>query len=205
MQNKLLTFEVIKTPIGPMKAVASPEGLCALEHLNTEREQMLNKRLTRHFHHQEGSQVTSEKTHGKKSIHIERARAWLGQYFSGKKMSLRGLKLDLRGTDFERAVWDELTQLPYGRTVSYSELAVRLGKPKASRAVGYATRRNPISIIVPCHRVIGASGDLVGYAGGVAAKSFLLALESTRRSSQSPVQNRALSSSDCELIFFRDQ
>ena len=81
------------------------------------------------------------------------------------------------GTTFQQQVWKELRRIPYGATLSYGELAKRIGNPNASRAVGLANGRNPISIIVPCHRVIGASGKLVGYGGGLSRKEILLALE----------------------------
>jgi methylated-DNA-[protein]-cysteine S-methyltransferase len=82
--------------------------------------------------------------------------------------------LKLAGTPFQRQVWQELVRIPYGTTITYAELARRVGKPTASRAVGNANGRNPISILVPCHRVIGANGKLTGYAGGVAKKQWLL-------------------------------
>ena len=88
------------------------------------------------------------------------------------------------GTAFQRRVWNELEKIPYGVTISYGELAHRVGNPKASRAVGLANGRNPIPIIVPCHRVIGASGKLVGYGGGLDAKRVLLDLESSVASQQ---------------------
>ena len=85
------------------------------------------------------------------------------------------------GTDFQRAVWRQLCHIPYGETISYAELAARVGNPKASRAVGLANGQNPIAIIIPCHRVIGASGKLTGYGGGLPLKQKLLALEQGQR------------------------
>jgi methylated-DNA-[protein]-cysteine S-methyltransferase len=81
------------------------------------------------------------------------------------------------GTPFQQRVWAELRQIPYGETVSYGELANRIGRPSAARAVGMANGRNPIGIIVPCHRVVGSTGDLTGYGGGLQRKEFLLAFE----------------------------
>jgi methylated-DNA-[protein]-cysteine S-methyltransferase len=104
------------------------------------------------------------------------ARAQLDEYFAGKRTAFE-LPLAAAGSDFQRLVWGALEQIPYGRTVSYGELARRIGRPAAARAVGLAIGRNPISIVVPCHRVIGAAGALTGYAGGVARKRFLLELE----------------------------
>ncbi len=100
----------------------------------------------------------------------------LGEYFGGGRR-LFSLPLAPVGTEFQRRVWAELRRLPYGATVTYGELARRLGDPGASRAVGLANGRNPISIIVPCHRVVGAGGSLTGYAGGLDRKRFLLELE----------------------------
>lgn len=101
------------------------------------------------------------------------ARGQLQAYFAG---ALRTFHLALRGegTEFQRRVWKELLAIPFGETIGYAELARRMGQPTAARAVGAANGRNPISIVVPCHRVIGADGGLVGYGGGLAAKEWLL-------------------------------
>jgi methylated-DNA-[protein]-cysteine S-methyltransferase len=108
---------------------------------------------------------------------IEQLRA----YFAGE---LREFTLPLApdGTSFQLRVWNELTRIPYGETISYRELADRIGNPKACRAVGLANGSNPIAIIVPCHRVIGANGKLTGYGGGLPVKEKLLALESRQKS-----------------------
>ena len=100
----------------------------------------------------------------------------LGEYFAGRR---RAFALDLApaGTPFQLAVWDELRRIPYGTTISYAELAARIGRPKAVRAVGAANGHNPIPIVVPCHRVIGADGSLTGFGGGLACKRALLQLE----------------------------
>ncbi|WP_295487026.1 methylated-DNA--[protein]-cysteine S-methyltransferase [uncultured Pseudomonas sp.] len=100
----------------------------------------------------------------------------LGEYFAGQRERFE-LPLDFAGTDFQRQVWTALLTIPFGQTRSYSDIARQIGNPSAVRAVGAANGRNPISIIAPCHRVIGASGSLTGFAGGLAAKHFLLALE----------------------------
>ncbi len=100
----------------------------------------------------------------------------LDEYFAGERREF-DLRLAPRGTDFQRRVWRELTTIPYGRTTSYGAMADALGSPTASRAVGAANGRNPISIIVPCHRVIASTGALTGYAGGLDKKRRLLALE----------------------------
>lgn len=101
----------------------------------------------------------------------------LEQYFAGDRTDFT-VPTAPRGTEFQRSVWQALTGIPYGQTRTYGQIAETIGKPKAVRAVGLANGKNPLSIIVPCHRVIGASGDLVGYGGGVERKRFLLDLES---------------------------
>jgi methylated-DNA-[protein]-cysteine S-methyltransferase len=100
----------------------------------------------------------------------------LRDYFAGRRTEFE-LPLALDGTDFQVRVWEALRQIPYGRTVSYGELAERIGRPSAARAVGMANGRNPIGIIVPCHRVVGSTGDLTGYGGGLDRKRRLLDLE----------------------------
>lgn len=98
------------------------------------------------------------------------------EYLNGKRKSF-DIKYEINGTEFQKKVWKELTNIPYGETRSYKEIAVAVGNPKASRAVGMANNKNPIAIIVPCHRVIGSDGKLVGYAGGLDMKKALLTLE----------------------------
>lgn len=100
----------------------------------------------------------------------------LHEYFAGSRHRFE-LELDFTGTDFQKSVWQALLTIPFGETRSYSQIAQQIGNPKAVRAVGAANGRNPISIIAPCHRVIGASGGLTGFAGGLEAKQYLLALE----------------------------
>lgn len=97
-------------------------------------------------------------------------------YFAGELRSFE-IALDSAGTPFQRRVWDELRNIDYGNTISYGELARRVGRPEAARAVGAACGRNPVAIVVPCHRVVGSDGSLTGYAGGVGTKRALLALE----------------------------
>ena len=97
----------------------------------------------------------------------------LKEYFEGKR-ELFSIKLDLQGTDFQLKVWQELQKIPYGKTITYHELAEGIGDPKAFRAVGQADAKNPIAVIIPCHRVLGNDGKLVGYAGGLERKKWLL-------------------------------
>ena len=106
---------------------------------------------------------------------IETARQ-LAEYFAGTRRVF-DLPLDLRGTDFQQRVWAALLTIPYGETRSYGQIAAQIGRPGAARAVGAANGRNPISIVAPCHRVVGSGGTLTGFAGGLAAKATLLALE----------------------------
>jgi methylated-DNA-[protein]-cysteine S-methyltransferase len=111
-------------------------------------------------------------------------REQLAEYFAGERQDF-DLPLKLTGTPFQQRVWQELVRIQFGATITYAELAVRVGKPTASRAVGHANSRNPVSILVPCHRVVGSNGKLTGYAGGVDRKEWLLAWErhaSARRS-----------------------
>jgi methylated-DNA-[protein]-cysteine S-methyltransferase len=103
-------------------------------------------------------------------------------YFAGDRTTF-DVEMDLLGTPFQVRVWSQLSQIPYGETISYGELAKRVGNPNASRAVGLANGRNPIAIIVPCHRVIGSNGSLTGYGGGLERKSWLLDHEAKIRSS----------------------
>lgn len=107
---------------------------------------------------------------------IAQAKQELEEYFAGKRTVFE-VPLCLRGTPFQKKVWEALRQIPYGETRSYQEVAVMAGNPKACRAVGMANNRNPVSIIVPCHRVIGKNGSLTGYGGGLDVKTYLLKLE----------------------------
>jgi methylated-DNA-[protein]-cysteine S-methyltransferase len=102
--------------------------------------------------------------------------AQLKEYFAGQRREFE-LELELVGTPFQRQVWAALCDIPYGQVISYGELAARIGRPSASRAVGLANGRNPVSIVVPCHRVVGANGSLTGYGGGMERKEYLLGLE----------------------------
>lgn len=108
----------------------------------------------------------------------------LGEYFAGERSDF---KLDLRpsGTEFQRAVWAALREIPFGETRSYGDIAESIGKPKAARAVGGANNKNPIAVVVPCHRVIGSSGAMVGYAGGLDRKVWLLTHEAERSANSS--------------------
>ncbi|MGA8670033.1 MAG: methylated-DNA--[protein]-cysteine S-methyltransferase [Terracidiphilus sp.] len=159
-----LVSKTIDSPVGKLKLVASEKALVAVlwENDDTSRVRI-------------GESVRSQTNR----VLIETERQ-LGQYFAGKRRYFE-VPLDLRGTAFQRNVWEALLAIPFGETRGYGELARQLGNPQAARAVGAATGRNPVSIIVPCHRVIGAAGKLTGFAGGLDAKMRLLALEQKKR------------------------
>jgi methylated-DNA-[protein]-cysteine S-methyltransferase len=107
--------------------------------------------------------------------------ATVGRWFSGESEALESLCLRPAGSPFQQRVWSEVRKVPWGATASYGEIAARLGRPGASRAVGRANATNPICLAIPCHRIVGANGSLTGYGGGLATKEALLALESGQR------------------------
>lgn len=109
---------------------------------------------------------------------LSMATIQLDEYFQGKRTTF-SLPFKLTGTPFQLAVWKELQNIPYGQTTSYKEIAQKINKPKAYRAVGMANNKNPLPIIIPCHRVIGSNGKLIGYAGGLNLKNYLLELENS--------------------------
>ena len=134
-------------------------------------------RSLRGLHMQEGRKAVPVEPGWRRSAEpFGNVRAQLEEYFAGRRSGF-DLPLDLQGTPFQRRVWSALREIPYGQALTYGELARRIGRPSAARAVGLANGSNPISVIVPCHRLIGANGGLVGYGGGVERKQFLLSLE----------------------------
>jgi methylated-DNA-[protein]-cysteine S-methyltransferase len=149
-----------------MLALATEDALCALEFDSGKRRTRLEERLRRWF----PPHVIEESANRT----IERARTWLERYFDGTDADASRLALHMRGAPFELRVWAALREIPVGTTESYGALAKRLGEPGAARAVGMANGANPIAIIVPCHRVIGADGSLTGYGGGLDKKTWLL-------------------------------
>jgi methylated-DNA-[protein]-cysteine S-methyltransferase len=155
-----LAYKVIESPVGMLKLVASDEGLVAILWENDSPSRV---RL--------GEMVANEQH----PVLVETERQ-LGEYFAGKRKAF-SVALDMRGTRFQKDVWETLLAIPFGETRSYGQLARQLGNPRATRAVGAANGRNPVSIIVPCHRVIGSSGKLTGFAGGLETKAQLLRLE----------------------------
>src|SRR5580704_4181962 len=159
-----LAFKTIDSPVGKLKLVASDKGLVAILWKNDKPHRV---RL---------SELVADDKH---PILLQTERQ-LSEYFAGKRRSF-SLALDIRGTSFQKNVWEALLAIPFGETRSYGQLAKQLGNPKASRAVGAANGKNPVSIIVPCHRVIGSSGKLTGFAGGLETKAHLLDLEKKDR------------------------
>lgn len=163
----VLSRAILPTPLGDMMALASDTGLCALEFKGPQdRLTRLEARLSRHF--------PPHDIIDRETATIAAARAWLRDYFGGTPGDANAIPLDLRGADFEVRVWAALRTIPLGTTTSYGTIATALGAPGASRAVGAANGANPVAIVVPCHRVIGASGALTGYGGGLDRKTWLL-------------------------------
>ena len=147
------------SPIGTLRLRATEDG------------------LTHVFHENQQSDIKdSDWTEDPNHPHLAKARCQLDDYFAGNRKTFN-VPLAPEGTDFQRQVWMALRNTPYGQITSYAEIADQIGNPKAVRAVGAANGRNPLSIFVPCHRVIGKNGTLTGYAGGLGSKSALLAIE----------------------------
>jgi O-6-methylguanine DNA methyltransferase len=171
--TQTLLQSAVETPVGAMVMIVSGEGLCFLEYEKADRDRLLQSRLQRHY-------PGARRVAGENRV-SRLTRTWIEEYFKGSRDPQTAVPLDTRGTVFEESVWQAMQGIPYGETRSYKAIAVSLGNPKGSRAVGSASRRNPTAIIVPCHRVIGSSGSLTGYGGGLTAKSFLLAHERAGR------------------------
>ncbi len=154
----------LKSPFGIIYLASSDDGMVQIG-LSTEEKFVveLNKKFPK-------AQI--EENNAKNQLALQQ----LKDYFSGKRNDF-SVPLKLAGTEFQKKVWNELLKIPYGQTITYGEIAKNIGNPKAVRAVGLANNRNPVAIIVPCHRVIGANGKLVGYGGGLDMKESLLKLE----------------------------
>lgn len=153
-------FKTMPSPVGALTLVAGDTGLAAVLWENDDPDRVRFGALGEDAQH---------------PVLAETERQ-LSEYFAGVRRAF-DLPLDFRGTAFQKRVWEQLLAIPFGETRSYGEIARALGQPAATRAVGAANGRNPISIIAPCHRVIGANGALTGFAGGLKAKQYLLALE----------------------------
>lgn len=155
----LYSSRTVASPLGPLTLKARNAQLCAIAF-------------------GAAADAPDEKSPADTSV-LEKSRQELAAYFEGK-LEQFSIPLAPEGTEFQRAAWKALEKIPYGCTRSYKEQAEMLGRPKASRAVGSANRLNPLPIVIPCHRVVGSDGQLVGYAGGIKIKEFLLALEGVR-------------------------
>lgn len=168
MTSNLLVYDEIHSPIGTLTLVASPCGLCHIEFGSfKDREAFLLKWAGRYY---------PEHRLQYSSASLAEAAGQLAEYFAGIRQSFE-LTLDMQGTDFQLKVWGALQEIPYGQTLSYKAIAEMIGQPRAVRAVGGANNKNPLPIIVPCHRVIGSGGAMVGYGGGLPIKESLLKLE----------------------------
>jgi methylated-DNA-[protein]-cysteine S-methyltransferase len=155
-----LAYKTIESPVGQLKLIASDKGLVAIL---WEKDKPNRVRL-------------SELKENPQHPVLLKTERQLNEYFAGKRKEF-SITLDVRGTSFQNDVWNALLAIPFGETRTYGQLAKQLGRPQASRAVGAANGRNPVSIIVPCHRVIGSTGKLTGFAGGLDTKAHLLGLE----------------------------
>jgi len=153
---------VVDSPVGPLTLVAA-DGVLAGLYMTDQR-------------HRPPGEVLGEPAEDPDGQPFAAASRQLREYFNGERTEF-DLELALDGTTFQRRVWTALQNIPYGQTISYGQLADQIGQPSASRAVGLANGKNPIGIIVPCHRVVGADGSLTGYGGGIERKRFLLAHE----------------------------
>lgn len=158
------SYKKIDSPVGELKLVASDKGVAAILWENDNPDRVPLGPLM----------VESE------NPILRETERQLGAYFAGKLKTFT-VPLDFKGTAFQRRVWEALLTIPFGETRSYGEIARQNGNPSASRAVGAANGKNPISIIAPCHRVIGSTGELTGFAGGLEAKERLLGLERGKR------------------------
>ncbi|MEX5709017.1 methylated-DNA--[protein]-cysteine S-methyltransferase [Parafrankia sp. FMc6] len=172
------THAVVESPVGPLTLVASGGALVGC-YLDAQRHLPDQAWFGEPAPAAPGTTASGTTTSGAAApgdAALQAAAGQLAEYFAGRRTSF-DLPLNPTGTDFQRKVWKALCDIPYAETISYGELARRLSQPGASRAVGLANGRNPISIIVPCHRVIGANGSLTGYGGGLERKRHLLAFE----------------------------
>lgn len=156
ISNELYTQ--IDSPIGPLLLTGTPSALTGLRMMGAH----------------DYSALIDARTEDRSAF--ADAISQLHEYFAGERIDFE-LSLAASGTEFQSAVWAALSEIPYGETRSYGEIAASIGKPNAARAVGMANNRNPIAVIIPCHRVIGADGSMVGYGGGLQRKTLLLELE----------------------------
>jgi O-6-methylguanine DNA methyltransferase len=174
-QTSRLYWSSVPSPMGECVVMATETGVCWVGTPGT----TLEDGLARTRRWLQFEQVVL----GEEIAPLQQAVDELRRYFAGERVQF-ACPVDLRGTPFQLAVWQELRRIPYGAVRSYGEIAHAIGQPSASRAVGAANGANPVAIIVPCHRVIGSSGTLTGYSGGLATKSWLLSLEGSHADSR---------------------
>ncbi len=160
----MINYKTISTPLGDMLAAEHDGKLCLLEFTDDRASKPFLAPIEKYY----GSDSAEQE-----SALLSELKQQLADYFE-RKLKKFNIPTSLAGTEFQRSVWGRLCDIPYGQTVNYAWIASRLGNPKASRAVGRANGANPISIIIPCHRVIGKDGDLVGYGGKIWRKKWLL-------------------------------
>ncbi len=161
----MLYETTLASPVGPLRIIASDEGLRAVLWPDDTPDRV---RLSEPIEENADHPI------------VAATAAQLTEYFSGTRTDF-DLPLDVAGTDFQMACWRELSEIPYGSKISYGEQAKRINRPTAVRAVGAANGRNPVSIVVPCHRVVASNGALTGYAGGLSTKQWLLAHEAANK------------------------
>lgn len=171
MKTETFQLERFNTPTGRMLAATDDQG--RLRALDWEDHEERLQRLMRRYH--PGTDISLREVSRKSA-----ARRALDAYFAGELSALDTLTTAMNGTPFQRQVWSALRRIPTGRTLSYGTLAAKIGRPAAVRAVGLANGANPIAIVVPCHRVIGANASLTGYASGLERKRWLLAHEGAK-------------------------
>lgn len=163
----MIIYKRIKTPVGEMSLGAFGSKICFLEFHMPDRFEEMSRRICKLYE--------AEFVEGTCNV-IEKAEKELREYFEVERKEF-SVPLVLRGTEFELKIWKQLQKIPYGQVCSYSDMANKINSPKSVRAVGGANHNNPIAIIIPCHRVVGKNGSLVGYGGGMDKKKFLIELE----------------------------
>lgn len=175
----MIYFRRVTTPLGIFLVASSEKGVCRVG-LPGEDVVEFKEELERIYGK---SYILDEDVYDIKNPFNEKLQEELMWYFEGGLREF-SVPLDLKGTSFQKMVWSEVSKIPYGRVKSYGQIARDLGKPRAARAVGMANNKNPVPILVPCHRVVGCDGSLVGYGGGVKIKRFLLELEGVKFSGE---------------------
>ncbi|MCM3000615.1 methylated-DNA--[protein]-cysteine S-methyltransferase [Paenibacillus cellulositrophicus] len=169
-EKETVYYSEMISPIGPLTLCATEKGLCLIEFGPFNVKEAVLQKWSRTWCGG-GDFVQDDER-------LAEAKRQLGEYFAGERKTF-DVKLDMRGTPFQLQVWSSLADIPYGEIRSYADIANAIGRPKAVRAVGGANNKNPVPLIVPCHRVIGADGSLVGYGGGMEIKRHLLTLENS--------------------------